>query len=88
MASALTSRRGATLWLGALLLLTLDCKRAIQSYPNAVGGVGVVVQTTGNGHAIARVVSGGPAAGAGLQVGDRILAVNGESTEGKPLASI
>ena len=62
--------------------------QTIQAYPDELAGIGVVVQITPDGHTITKVVAEGPAATAGLEEGDRILAVNGRLTTGEPLASV
>ncbi len=62
--------------------------KKLQAYPNELAGVGVVVQSTDQGHTIASIIPGGPAAAAGLSVGDRIVAVDGSPTGGRPLASV
>lgn len=73
----------------AALLLTAACEpRLIQAYPDELAGIGVVVQVVAEGHVISRVVSGGPAETAGLHVGDRLLAIDGKTTDGRSLASI
>lgn len=73
---------------GLLTLSFVGCRKTVQAYPDELAGVGVVLQSTAAGHAISRVVAGGPAANAGLQVGDRIVMINGEAVEGKPLANV
>jgi C-terminal processing protease CtpA/Prc len=79
------------LWLTSAVVLALplvSCKKTIQARPESLGGVGVVLQTTPTGPEIAELVAGGPAASAGIHVGDRVLAVNGESVDGKSLATV
>lgn len=52
------------------------------------GGVGALIHQNGGGIYIAEPYRGLPADMAGLRAGDRIVAVNGESTEGKSNADV
>lgn len=49
--------------------------------PYRTGGIGVVVQEDARGLVIRTLVEGGPGASSGLRVGDRVLAVGGESVD-------
>ena len=52
------------------------------------GGIGSLIHQEGDKHYIAEPFEGMPADLAGLKAGDRILAVNGESTEGKKTTDV
>lgn len=75
----------AALAIGAVLALRPS---VIEAYPEELAGVGIVVKSESSGMLIGRVIDGGPAADAGLRAGDRIVAIDGESTDGRALASI
>ena len=49
---------------------------------NSYGGLGMGIEDAGGGITVTAVFSGTPAADAGVQIGDRIAAVDGESTAG------
>ena len=52
------------------------------------GGVGALIMQRGDSIMISEPYKGMPAADAGLKAGDRILAVNGESTKGKTTSDV
>lgn len=81
--------------LAAILALVLGtafvagCQgRTIEAYPEQLVGIGVVVKADGGEHVVQRVIAGGPAEEAGVMEGGRIVAIDGEPTRGKPLASV
>ena len=49
---------------------------------NGYGGLGMGIEQSGDAVSVTAVFSGFPAALAGVQIGDRIIAVDGESTKG------
>jgi carboxyl-terminal processing protease len=51
-------------------------------------GVGLLVAPRGGGFVVQEVQAGGPAAQAGVRAGDRILAVDGQTTQGADLPSV
>ncbi len=51
-------------------------------------GIGVLVAARGGGFVVQEVQAGGPAAQAGVRPGDRILAVDGETTQGADLQAV
>ena len=51
-------------------------------------GVGITVRRTGAGVVVSDVNADGPAAGAGIQVGDRVLAVDDQPTRGETLDTV
>lgn len=71
-----------------LVLAACNGGRTIEAYPDELAGIGIVLKKGAGGHVVERLVDGGPAAGAGLKVGDRIVAVDGENVSGKELASV
>ena len=71
--------------LGAFLMTR---PRSLEAYPEELAGVGIVLHAVPEGLVIEKLVEGGPAASAGLHAGDRVLAVNGQSTTGQPLAVV
>ena len=60
-----------------------EYKEMMQSIENVTGGVGIQMAKRGQYVEVAGVIDGGPALAAGVQVGDKILKVNGESMFGK-----
>ncbi len=60
----------------------------LQAYPEQLAGIGIVVKALPEGHTVTSVFADGPAASAGIEVGDRIVAIDGASTQGKSLAAI
>jgi S1-C subfamily serine protease len=85
--AAQSSRRGTTVAAYAIpITKALSIASQIESgqpsstiHIGSTGFLGVSVQDTANGAAVAGVVTGGPAAKAGLAAGDVITAVNGTS---------
>jgi C-terminal processing protease CtpA/Prc len=79
-------------WVGALAVafagLSACESRTLQAYPDQLAGVGIVVKTGPTGHVVSRVIEGGPAADAGVRPGDRIVAVDGATTDGQSLARV
>jgi carboxyl-terminal processing protease len=53
-----------------------------QNIQGSFGGVGITLSTTEGALGVAEVVEGGPAATAGIQAGDTIVAVDGKPTAG------
>jgi protocatechuate 3,4-dioxygenase beta subunit len=51
-------------------------------------GIGAVLNTDGQGVVIQGLLPGGPGEGAGLRVGDRLLAVDGVPCQGRPLSEV
>ena len=59
---------------------------AAQLFANeSFGGIGVSIYQTRNGVKVAEIIPGTPAAEGKLQVGDEIIAVDGESLKGKTI---
>ena len=86
---ALHAKRLAWTACASLACAIASCQgQTLQAYPDELAGVGIVVQSSGQGHTITKIVADGPAAVAGLQVGDRIVSVDGRSTVGQPLAEV
>jgi carboxyl-terminal processing protease len=56
-----------------------------ESLRNGYGGMGMLVELVRDTATVMKVYSGTPAAGAGVQVGDRIVEVDGEKVTGIPL---
>jgi carboxyl-terminal processing protease len=75
--------------LAALVCAIVACRgTTLQAYPDQLVGIGVVIKALPEGHTVTTVVADGPAATAGIEAGDRIVAINGQPTEGKSLASV
>jgi len=56
-----------------------------ESLRNGYGGMGMLVELVRDTATVMKVYSGTPAAGAGVQVGDRIVEVDGQKVTGLPL---
>lgn len=70
-------------------MLLAGCpERRIEAYPDELAGVGVVVERTGDGFVVGRLIDRGPAAEAGVRIGDRIAAVDGRATRDQTLANV
>lgn len=52
-----------------------------QATPSGIGGIGAVIEPRPTGLLVLNVASGGPAAKAGVRIGDTIVALDGVSTE-------
>ena len=69
-----------------------SCGRSsvISAYPDELAGVGVILQAEASSGevVVAQLIPTGPASTVGLRVGDRIKAIDGESTQGRPLADV
>lgn len=52
---------------------------------NSYVGIGVTIQYDDTGYFITKVTAGGPAQEAGIEVGDRMIAVDGQSIVGMPI---
>jgi carboxyl-terminal processing protease len=52
------------------------------------GGIGAAIGLSHGNFVVQEVTEGGPAAGAGVRIGDRLLAVGGDSTQGTDLAAV
>lgn len=90
MALALQESGPARAWfaLSAAALLAAACQRTIQSYPDEFAGIGVVLRESAKGLVVSSLVEGGPAAEAGVHLGDTLKAVDGREIGGEKLASV
>jgi putative serine protease PepD len=85
---AIRSQSGGNEGIGFAIPITTaaaSATRIVRGQPPASGYLGVSSQTQTQGHAgalVAQVLGGGPAAKAGMKVGDLITAVNGRSVQG------
>lgn len=70
-------------WTLALSILGLSA--SIAAAGESFGGIGVTIYATADGVRIVDVIPGSPAAEAGLETGDRILSVDGNSLAGNSL---
>ena len=57
-------------------------KMFMHSLTGTFEGIGVWMQTNDEGHIIIRPITGSPAEAAGIELGDRIMKIDGKSTEG------
>jgi carboxyl-terminal processing protease len=67
---------------------TPDAAAADRARRDGEGGIGVQLAARGSAIVLQTVAAGGPAAGAGLRAGDRLLAVDGEAAHAADLASV
>jgi carboxyl-terminal processing protease len=74
--------------LSAVMAALMACTETMQAYPDELAGVGLVLQSDPSGQTVKEVVANGPAASAGVSVGDLVLAIDGEATTGKSLADV
>jgi C-terminal processing protease CtpA/Prc len=74
----------------ALLALCAACtkKEKVDAFPKSFVGVGVELHIDENIPHVVRVLTGGAAEKAGVSPGDRLIAINGESTQGKTLGDV
>lgn len=63
-------------------------KEKVEAFPTSFVGVGVELHIDESVPHVVRVLNGGAAERAGLAAGDRLVAVNGESTSGKTLGDV
>jgi predicted metalloprotease with PDZ domain len=82
--------RTATLGLVLAAALPLSCGKAevVQGFPDTFVGVGLELRIEEGAPVVVKALPGGPAAVAGVLTGDRILAIDGESTAGKSLGDV
>jgi carboxyl-terminal processing protease len=76
------------LGLSAMAAAIVACSEPMQAYPEELAGVGLVLQSESSGQTVKEVIANGPAATAGVSVGDQVLAIDGEATSGKTLAEV
>ncbi len=60
----------------------------VAAFPDNYVGVGLELTMRGDEPVIVRLLSGGSAAEAGVEIGDRLTAVNGVPTRGKTLGDV
>ena len=70
--------------------LLAGCKeeRKISAFPDRYSGVGMELEMRDSSPYIVRPISGGPAEEAGVSAGEKLVAVDGESTQGMTLAQV
>ncbi len=76
--------------LALALLLAAGCSRrqTVESFPESFAGVGLELRAAGDGFDVVRTLPGGAADVAGVAPGDRVVAIDGESTRGKALGDV
>ncbi len=77
---------GATL--AVLALVACQRGEVVQAFPDSFVGVGIELRMGTDGPFVVRVLGGGAAAQAGVQVGDRLLAVDGRSVVAMTLGDV
>lgn len=88
----MSSCRPIAVLLGCALLWSAlaGCKdkRKISAFPDSYSGVGMELEMRDGMPFVVRPIGGGPAAAAGVLAGEKLVAVDGESTEGMTLAQV
>ncbi len=76
--------------MAVVLLLAPACSRrqTVDAFPESFVGVGLELRARSDGFEVVRALPGGAADVAGVAAGDRVLAVDGESTRGKTLGDL
>jgi carboxyl-terminal processing protease len=69
----------------ALALCACTKSEVVQSFPDSFVGVGLELTNGAPYPVVVRALDGGPADAAGVLPGDRVTAIDGESTAGKGL---
>lgn len=73
----------------AVAAALLGCPdRTVAPFPTDYAGVGVELTARNGGISVVRVIPGGPADGAGVAAGARVLEVAGRPTSGMPLVQV
>jgi carboxyl-terminal processing protease len=71
-----------------VICVLMACKPKVTPFPSSYVGVGVELASEDGFQRIVRVMDRSPAAAAGLQMGTKLLEVNGQTTEGLALAEV
>ncbi len=76
--------------IGVLLTLSAACAdtQVVESFPEQFAGVGLELKIQGGWPEVVAPLAGGSAAAAGVKKGDRIVAIDGASTEGLSLGDV
>ena len=86
------SRLTASVFVLILSVLALGCqdKQIVRGYPDQYSGIGIElkIDEPTQEPIVERVLPGSPAEQAGLKVGDRIVAIDEEPTQGLPFGEI
>jgi C-terminal processing protease CtpA/Prc len=84
-----TTGQGAVV-VAVVAALASGCTRRerVEPFPDSFVGVGIELRMEGETPVVVRSLDGGASGASGLQEGDRIVAVNGESTAGKSLGDV
>lgn len=74
----------------ALMAVLSACqeKVVLESYPENYSGVGIELTVEGNFPKVVRALAGGPSEELGLTAGDKLVAIDGETTEGLSLGEV
>lgn len=70
------------------LLSPRELAELLHGTGGTIVGIGVAIEQVADIVVVREVIAGGPAAKAGLQRGDRLLAIDGERVRGRPLVEI
>jgi C-terminal processing protease CtpA/Prc len=71
-----------------LLAVAAGCSSTLRAYPEQFAGVGLELHESQDGPHVLRPLPGSAAEHAGLQAGDRVVAVDGLPTAGRALADV
>ena len=80
--------RAATTLAMMVACATCTKKEKVEAFPTTYVGVGIELHIDADTPNVVRVLTGGAAERAGIAAGDKLLAVNGESTTGKTLGDV
>jgi carboxyl-terminal processing protease len=71
-------------------MLAASCRdhRTVEAFPASFVGVGIELHGDDASPRVVRVLAGGPAEKAGVQPGDDVVAIDGESTKGRSLGEV
>lgn len=72
------------------LLLVAACEPAqvVDGFPDAYVGVGMELKIDGARPVVVRTIAGGSAAEAGIEAGDQVMSIDGNTTEGSSLGDV
>ncbi len=85
----MSTRHGRVLLVAtAALAVTCERKQVVASFPDRFAGVGLELRIEKGAPVVVRALAGGSAAEAGVAPGDRVLAIDGVTTQGLSLGDV